>query len=282
MNRQEFDKLKPGDKVRIVSKKNGAHWNSAGRMDKWLGKVMTVSVLYYSHIKMVEDQDEGIFRTGWYWYPEMIKCKIIERIEIILDGNKTIARRDNRVGIARCLPTDAYDPGIGAHIALERLLHGKDADVSRFLPKETKEASKKDRDADKLPFEIGDRVRLKPYDEVSDHIAIYAMTWQKLSAFEGEIVKIEQGPLHRGLIVFVSFPGSGYAPLCFLSSSLIKCPQLSFSFGDLVSVGGSCPRIDLRGDIGVVTNDAEPYSVTMRRTGHSETIEGKYLWRAKK
>lgn len=280
MKKKDFKKLKPGDKVRIRSEKTGWWWNSLGLMDKWLGKVMTVRENLGRAVLMKEDIKER--GCGWFWYPEMIKCKIIERIEIMLDGNKTIARRDNRVGIARCLPTDAYDPGIGAHIALERLLHGKDADVSRFLPKETKEASKKDRDADKLPFEIGDRVRLKPYDEVSDHIAIYAMTWQKLSAFEGEIVKIEQGPLHRGLIVFVSFPGSGYAPLCFLSSSLIKCPQLSFSFGDLVSVGGSCPRIDLRGDIGVVTNDAEPYSVTMRRTGHSETIEGKYLWRAKK
>lgn len=282
MNKQEFEKLKPGDKVRIVSKKNGGSWNSAGLMDKWLGKVMTVCARYGSHVKMVEDKDEGPFFTGWHWNPEMIKCKIIERIEIMFDGNKTIARRNNREGIARCLPTDTYDPGIGAHIALERLLHGKDAAVSRFLPKETKEASEKDRDADKLPFEIGDRVRLKPYDEVSNHISIDAVTWQTLSACEGEIVEIEQAPIDRGLTAMVSFPDSGYDPWYFLFSSLIKCPPPSFSFGDIVSVGYKYPCAELRGALGVVTNNAAPYTVAFKTTGISETIEGKYLWRAKK
>ena len=282
MNSKEFEKLKPGDKVRIVSKKNGGPWDSAGLMDKWLGKVMTVCARYGSLVKMVEDKDEGSFSTGWDWSPEMIKCKVIERIEIMLDGNKTIARGDNRVGIARCLPTDTYDSSIGAHIALERLLHGKDADVSRFLPKEPQEASEKDRDADKLPFEIGDRVRLKPYDEVSDHISIDAVTWQKLSACEGKIVKIEQDSSPFGPSAMVYSPDSGYGSFWFWLSSLTLCPPPSFSFGDLVSVGYGYPNPHLRGALGVVTNDAEPYRVTFKTYGRFSPIEGKYLWRVKK
>ena len=267
MKRKDFKKLKPGDKVRIVSKKTGEYWNSLGLMDKWLGKVMTVRENLGNIVLMKEDIKE--FDDGWRWFPYMIDCVVSEPAvtEHLVRGNKTIVKLSNgKVGIARCNPADKFDMYAGAALALAR--------AYGVGPKPAEPKTQQ--------FEIGDRVRLKPYDEVLDHISVYAMTWQKLSAFEGEIVKIEQGSLHRGLIVLVSFPGSGYAPLCFLSSSLIKCPQLSFSFGDLVSVGGSCPRIDLRGDIGVVTNDAEPYNVTMRRTGHSETIEGKYLWRAKK
>lgn len=76
MERKEFEKLKPGDKVRIVSKKTGEHWNSAGLMNKWLGKVMTVHANLGNVIFMKEDTKERNCCCGWWWYPHMIDCVI--------------------------------------------------------------------------------------------------------------------------------------------------------------------------------------------------------------
>lgn len=80
MTQEEFNTLKPGDKVRIVKKKTGKKWNDKGLMDKWLGKVMTVrgkdknfcGVVFLS---MEEDRKEYL-GGGWSWFPEMIECKV--------------------------------------------------------------------------------------------------------------------------------------------------------------------------------------------------------------
>lgn len=63
---------KVGDRVRIVTEKTGTHWNSEGKMNKWLGKIMTVKKINSSDtVKMVEDEGENL-RDGWYWKPHMI------------------------------------------------------------------------------------------------------------------------------------------------------------------------------------------------------------------
>lgn len=59
MDIEEFKKLKPGDKVRIVSKKTGSGWDPKGLMNKWLGKVMTVRANYGVSVYMEEDKGEG-------------------------------------------------------------------------------------------------------------------------------------------------------------------------------------------------------------------------------
>ena len=67
-----------GDKVRIVSVKNEGRWNPEGKMDKWLGKVMTirkVNVVNPETYNMLEDQEER-WGVGWCWYKNMIDCKI--------------------------------------------------------------------------------------------------------------------------------------------------------------------------------------------------------------
>lgn len=61
-------KYKVGDKVRIVSKwGKGCFQNCEGRMDKWLGKIMTVRYVSSEVYQMVEDVKEhdgdGWFRT---------------------------------------------------------------------------------------------------------------------------------------------------------------------------------------------------------------------------
>lgn len=69
-------KYKVGDRVRIVDHRT-ATMADDGKMDHWLGKIMTIKhieerrasgVTYY---KMVEDEEE-FFGNGWYWDDECI------------------------------------------------------------------------------------------------------------------------------------------------------------------------------------------------------------------
>lgn len=79
MTQEEFKALKPGDKVRIVKEKKGGDWNQGGKMDKWLGQVMTVRENECFGIRMEEDkndQTDSLDSLGWYWDPEMIECKV--------------------------------------------------------------------------------------------------------------------------------------------------------------------------------------------------------------
>ena len=65
-------KYKIGDKVRIVSEwKSMDNVNCAGRMDKWLGKTMTIiSIVENRYYKMKEDEhDKDCFLgDGWCWF----------------------------------------------------------------------------------------------------------------------------------------------------------------------------------------------------------------------
>ena len=72
MKLKEFNKLKPGDKVRIVSKKTGERWDAEGL--KWLGKVMTVHANLGTVVIMEEDNTE--YYSGRWWYPHMIDCVV--------------------------------------------------------------------------------------------------------------------------------------------------------------------------------------------------------------
>ena len=72
-----FSTIKPGDIVLIVNEwddEGRCKENEDGNMDHWLGKIMTVKeheprTYAYEEpfLKMVEDQDEGIFGGGWFW-----------------------------------------------------------------------------------------------------------------------------------------------------------------------------------------------------------------------
>ena len=65
--------LRPGDKVRIISSwlpGRICHEASSGKMDRWLGQVMTVREVYGTDdCFMEEDIDEyrGNVRPGWVW-----------------------------------------------------------------------------------------------------------------------------------------------------------------------------------------------------------------------
>lgn len=67
-----MSKYKVGDKVRIVSAwgKRSIH-NTQGKMDHWLGKVMTIRVAEGRYYRMQEDLKENCGR-GWGWNDAMI------------------------------------------------------------------------------------------------------------------------------------------------------------------------------------------------------------------
>lgn len=68
-----MSKYKVGDKVRIVSEwGKGCRQNSDGKMDKWLGKTMTIrKVTPHDYYLMEEDKTERD-GTGWRWFDACI------------------------------------------------------------------------------------------------------------------------------------------------------------------------------------------------------------------
>ena len=81
ISESDFDSLKPGDKVKIIDawlpKKDVSYAlgpcneNINGKMDHWLGKIMTVKSRLGSSAHMEEDSEENWYEygkpTGWYW-----------------------------------------------------------------------------------------------------------------------------------------------------------------------------------------------------------------------
>lgn len=43
------------------------------------------------------------------------------KIEIIVNGNKVIAKKDGKVGVAKCSPEDEFDIFTGVRLAIDRL-----------------------------------------------------------------------------------------------------------------------------------------------------------------
>lgn len=121
-------KYKVGDKVRIVSKwGKGCCQNSYGKMDKWLGKVMTIRTAYGDcTYGMKEDVGEN-GGLNWLWNENMIEGLASEKkIVITSDGDKTLAmlydgKNVVKTATAKCSPDDKFDFETGARIAFDRL-----------------------------------------------------------------------------------------------------------------------------------------------------------------
>jgi hypothetical protein len=136
-------KYKCGDKVRIVDHRTGP-MNNFGKMDKWLGKVMTIRECLLSGYWMEEDYGENI-GYGWCWDDDMISgLAEPEReytVELRFDGMITTATlkrggRDVKTAEARCNPKDTYSRAEGARAAVERLFEKKRKEKDK--PKESK------------------------------------------------------------------------------------------------------------------------------------------------
>lgn len=125
-------KYKVGDKVRIVSKwSKGCCQNSRGKMDKWLGKVMTVRYVGDLAYRMVEDSTEN-GGYGWFWNENCIAGLACEnKIVITTDGTETLARLYDgkkivKTATAKCSPDDKFSFETGAKIAFERLFDSEE------------------------------------------------------------------------------------------------------------------------------------------------------------
>ena len=86
-------KFKIGDKVTV--KRKGSNWNPDGKMDHWLGKVMTIKVYDNNDdtYKMYEDisEHDGV---GWWWSEkdlELYESAPEENISIVMRDGKVIA-----------------------------------------------------------------------------------------------------------------------------------------------------------------------------------------------
>ena len=133
-------KYKVGDKVRIVSKwGKGCYQNDLGRMDKWLGKNMTIRAICFGRsYKMKEDATENR-GGGWLWNENCIAGLVCEKkIVITTDGTETLARLydGNKVvktATAKCSPDDIFSFETGAKIAFERLFDGEEKEEPKYF-----------------------------------------------------------------------------------------------------------------------------------------------------
>ena len=136
-------KYKVGDKVRIVDYRT-YRMNDFGKMDKWLGKVMTIRGLSSPGYWMREDYGENN-GYGWLWDDDMISglaeperepCTVVLRFDgMITTATLKRGGRDVKTAEARCNPKDTYSRAEGARVAVERLFEKKRKEDK---PKESK------------------------------------------------------------------------------------------------------------------------------------------------
>lgn len=136
-------KYKIGDKVRIVDYRT-YRMNDFGKMDKWLGKVMTIRGLSSPGYWMREDYGENN-GYGWLWDDDMISglaeperepCTVVLRFDgMITTATLKRGGRDVKTAEARCNPKDTYSRAEGARVAVERLFEKKRKEDK---PKESK------------------------------------------------------------------------------------------------------------------------------------------------
>lgn len=111
------DGYKVGDKVRIASEKRGAFWNSKGKMDKWLGQVVTIAE--------IATDDKGIYcwieedGETWWWRPWMIEgCTKKEEAGSYKVGDK-VRIVSKKVGYDWSVEMDSW---LGKVVTISRVL----------------------------------------------------------------------------------------------------------------------------------------------------------------
>lgn len=123
--------FKVGDKVKIVEHRN-AWWNFSGKMDRWMGKTMTVRKAdpACDSYRMEEDKNEN-GSNGWSWdakdFEKLVSSPCANKILITSDGHTTTARlydgkKVTKSAEAKCAPDDKFDFVTGAKLAFDRLM----------------------------------------------------------------------------------------------------------------------------------------------------------------
>ena len=122
----EKTNYKPGDQVQIKNKR-GIGWNSNGKMDHWMGKILTLRCKASDGDWRMEEDIKERDGHGWRWSEDDFEPAGKEVVVVFRDGQKTVAL--HKVGkevvnksIARCCPDDKYDFMTGAKIAIDRIM----------------------------------------------------------------------------------------------------------------------------------------------------------------
>ena len=135
-------KFKVGDKVRI-KKERGSHWNRAGLMDKWMGKVVTINEINGIDIYIKEDAGEYGYGelNGWAWEESdfepldndskktlVVYRKGAETIGILKENGKEVKR-----AVAKCCEDDTYNFQTGAELVFDRIFKDCESAVPKLL-----------------------------------------------------------------------------------------------------------------------------------------------------
>ncbi len=89
-----MSKYKVGDKVRIVSAwGKGSIHNTQGKMDHWLGKIMTIRIAESGYYHMQEDWKESS-GCGWAWNEAMIAGLVESKSSTETKSSKDPANRN--------------------------------------------------------------------------------------------------------------------------------------------------------------------------------------------
>lgn len=124
-------RFKAGDKVRVKKfKERPLGWNSEGKMDHLMGKVVK--------IKCVSSPARGIYVVhdskndcDWFFREDDLE-PVNETIVIYRKDNEVIAldKRTGKKAIAKCSPEDTFDFNIGSKLAFERLMNGNKESIT--------------------------------------------------------------------------------------------------------------------------------------------------------
>lgn len=132
MTIEEAKKLKVGDKVKIINRR-GRFWNSEGKMDKWINKIMTIQeILVGGVFRMKED-------PRWFFSNEDI-AELVKKssnrktfaIAVRIKGGATTVYLPNgKQATVVCDKEDEYDEYTGIKMALAKAYSAEEKDLSK-------------------------------------------------------------------------------------------------------------------------------------------------------
>lgn len=140
-------RFKAGDKVRVKKfKERPSTWNSGGKMDHLMGKVVKIGRVV-SPTKCVYAVHDS--KNDYDWFFKEDDLEPVNETIVIYSKEREVIAVDKVTGdkaIARCSPADEYDFHVGAKLALERLTNRKSvkAQLSELKPGETFKIGKHD------------------------------------------------------------------------------------------------------------------------------------------
>lgn len=117
--------FKAGDKVRVKKfKERPSTWNSGGKMDHLMGKVVKIERVV-SPTKCVYAVHDSQNDCDWFFKEDDLEP--VNETIVIYSKEREVIALDKTTGdkaIARCNPADEYDFRIGAKLAFDRLMNG--------------------------------------------------------------------------------------------------------------------------------------------------------------